>query len=52
MTRYVCSDIHGQYSLFLKALDRIGFSESDHMYIIGDVIDRGPDSMALLRDVM
>ena len=52
MSRYACSDIHGQYSLFLQALEGIGFSEKDHMYIIGDAIDRGPDSIGLLRNLM
>ena len=49
---YVCSDIHGQYGMFKLMLERIGFSENDHMYIIGDVIDRGPEPVPLLLDVM
>ena len=49
---YVCSDIHGQYGMFRRMLDIIGFSENDHLYIIGDVIDRGPEPVPLLLDVM
>ena len=52
MAIYVCSDIHGQYGLFLRALEQVGFSDADQMYILGDVIDRGPDSIPLLQDVM
>ena len=52
MAIYVCSDIHGQYGLFLRALEQVGFSDGDQMYILGDVIDRGPDSIPLLQDVI
>ena len=52
MAIYVCSDIHGQYGLFLRALEQVGFSDADQMYILGDVIDREPDSIPLLQDVM
>lgn len=46
---YVCSDIHGQYDYFLDILEKINFSDEDHMYILGDVVDRGPDSIKLLQ---
>ena len=46
------SDIHGQYRMFRRMLDRIGFSGSDRLYVIGDAIDRGPDSIPLLLDIM
>lgn len=49
---YVCSDIHGQYSMYLELLEKIDFSKEDHMYIVGDVIDRGPSSIPLLRDII
>ena len=52
MRRFVCSDIHGQYELFLKMLDGIQFTEQDHLYILGDMIDRGPQSMELMQDIM
>lgn len=51
MSIYVCSDIHGQYELYKKMLEEISFSDSDHMYILGDVIDRGPNSIDLLLDI-
>ena len=52
MSVYVCSDIHGQYTLYQKMLEEINFSDSDTLYILGDMIDRGPESIELLKDVM
>lgn len=52
MAIYVCSDIHGQYALYEEMLKKIHFSDDDFLYIIGDVVDRGSDSMKLLLDVM
>jgi serine/threonine protein phosphatase 1 len=33
-------------------LKKIGFSEEDNLIILGDVIDRGPDGIALLLEIM
>lgn len=52
MAVYACSDIHGQYGMFLRGLEEIGFCDDDRMYIIGDVIDRGPESIPLLQDII
>ena len=46
---YVISDIHGYYDLFIKLLDKIKFTENDEMIIVGDIIDKGPDSIKLLK---
>ena len=35
--RYIVSDIHGEYELFVRLLKHISFSEEDEMYICGDV---------------
>ena len=51
---FATSDIHG-YPLdaFLCLLEKAGFSPSDHLYVIGDVIDRNGDGgVAMLRWVM
>ena len=48
---YVMSDIHGDIAAFSSILSQIGMTKDDHLYIIGDVIDRGPDSIELLRRV-
>lgn len=45
--RYVISDIHGEYKLFLRLLDKISFSESDELYVCGDIIEKGSESVKL-----
>lgn len=46
---YVISDIHGEYDLFVSLLKKIKFSQNDVMYICGDMVDKGQDSVKLLR---
>lgn len=38
---YVMSDLHGMYDKFIAMLEKIDFSDSDELFIIGDIIDRG-----------
>ena len=45
---FVISDLHGYYDLFIKLLKEISFSEEDKLYIVGDVLDRGEDSLKIL----
>ena len=52
MAHYVMSDIHGEADRFYAMLEKIHFSADDTLYILGDVIDRGPDGIALLREIM
>ena len=52
MRTYVISDIHGQYKAYLKMLELIGFKDEDFMYVLGDVIDRGPDGISIIKDIM
>lgn len=43
---YICSDIHGFYNEFRKALDESGFDANDEnswLVSLGDEMDRGPD---------
>ena len=49
---YVCSDIHGCAERFYTLLKEIKFSDTDTMYILGDIIDRNDDSIELLKYVM
>ena len=44
---YVLSDIHGHYKVFMKMLEKINFSDDDHLYILGDCCDRGPQSIEI-----
>ena len=50
--RYFVSDIHGEYALFERLLEGIGFCEADEMFVCGDIIDKGPASVRLLGRVM
>lgn len=49
---FVCSDIHGCYDEFIDLLAKISFTASDTLYIVGDVLDRGPKPVELLLDIM
>lgn len=48
---YVMSDIHGNYHAFKKMLQEIHFTDNDLLYIAGDLVDYGSESMELLCDV-
>lgn len=52
MAKYVISDIHGQKAAFEDILEQINFSDNDEMYILGDVIDRGPYGVDILKTIM
>lgn len=46
---YVVGDIHGMYDLLMGALDDLSFDKSkDRLFSVGDIIDRGPDSIKCL----
>ncbi|HOQ36748.1 MAG TPA: fructose-bisphosphatase class III [Acetivibrio sp.] len=49
---YLMSDLHGEFQKFLNMLDEIQFGSSDQLIILGDVIDRGPESIPLLQYIM
>jgi len=46
------SDLHGCYNKYVKMLEKIGFSDEDTLYILGDIVDRGSDGIKLLLDAM
>lgn len=52
MSHYVLSDLHGERERFHQMLQTIEFSESDTLYILGDVVDRGPDPIGLLQEIL
>lgn len=54
MSTYVISDIHGQLDAFRAMLEKISFklNGSDALYILGDVVDWGPDSLGTLLHIM
>lgn len=49
---YVMSDIHGEYEAYRELLRKIRFSDRDEMFILGDCIDRGPEPIKVLKDMM
>lgn len=49
---YVMSDLHGCYEKYCRMLQKIQFSDSDELLVLGDVIDRGEGGIAILRDMM
>ena len=53
MALYCIGDIQGCDSALERLLDLIGFSASrDTVYLLGDLVNRGPDSAAVLRRCM
>lgn len=49
---YVMSDIHGQKRRFDSVMRQIGLRAEDTLYVLGDVIDRNPDGIGILRQIM
>lgn len=52
MVTHVISDIHGQYNMFIELLDKIDLKDTDTLYILGDVLDRGPHPIKTIRKLM
>ncbi len=52
MATYITSDIHGQFDMFIKLLKVINLKETDRLYILGDVLDRGPHPIRTLLKLM
>ena len=48
---YAVSDIHGCYDKYQKLLKKINFGPDDTLYVLGDVIDRGPDGFKIMLDM-
>lgn len=49
---YVLSDIHGNLKNFNSIMAQINLQETDTLYVLGDVIDRHPDGIKILRKIM
>ena len=52
MSTYVISDIHGNYNAYMDMLKKIQFDDDDILYILGDILDRGPNPIQIILDVM
>jgi bis(5'-nucleosyl)-tetraphosphatase (symmetrical) len=52
MSHYVIGDIQGCHSEFQHLLGIVGFDPAhDHLWLVGDLVNRGPDSLSVLRSV-
>ena len=49
---YAVSDIHGCYDKYKALLEKLDLKEDDRLYVLGDVVDRGPDGPKILLDMM
>lgn len=49
---YVLSDVHGNERRFNSVLKQIDLQPEDTLYILGDVVDRHPGGIRLLRRIM
>lgn len=48
---YIVSDLHGCFQKFQALLQKIHFTDHDVMYVLGDIVDYGEESMELLCDL-
>ena len=52
MATYVVSDIHGEYEMFIRLLEEIRLKETDMLYVLGDVLDRGLHPIQIILKLM
>ncbi|MBL7817027.1 MAG: serine/threonine protein phosphatase [Saprospiraceae bacterium] len=52
MRRLAIGDIHGCNKTFLKLLDTIGLNKDDELTLLGDYVDRGPDSKGVIDTII
>lgn len=46
------SDVHGNLEYFKGLLDKVCFSRDDILILLGDIMEKGPESLTLLRYIM
>jgi bis(5'-nucleosyl)-tetraphosphatase (symmetrical) len=52
MAIFAIGDLQGCYEQFRKLLDLVGFDRTkDRLWLVGDIVNRGPDSLKILRFV-
>ncbi len=50
--KYVVADIHGCYEEYMELIQKINLAEEDHLYILGDALDRGTEPMKVILDMV
>jgi len=51
MSTYVIGDLHGCHAEFVALLEALSFDpRRDRLWLVGDLVNRGPDSLACLRE--
>ena len=48
----ITSDIHGHATSLEALLKKAGFNEQDMLVIVGDIVEKGPESLRTLRLIM
>lgn len=51
MSTFAIGDLQGCDREFVALLERLAFSADDQLWLLGDLVNRGPDSLAVLRRV-
>lgn len=49
MATYVFSDVHGHRGTLDRLLERVSPSDDDSLFMLGDMIDRGPDPVGVMQ---
>ena len=52
MSTYIISDVHGCYDQYQELLRKLNFSVEDELFLLGDALDRGPEPIKVLLDIM
>lgn len=51
MSKYAISDIHGCCKSFKALLEKINLQKDDELFLLGDYVDRGPDSKGVIDHI-